>query len=75
MTQRQLHACKKRELKSLDCKLKIEMVASVVPKRGSCVFSHGGGGFRIAQCPQVSIAVRVLPVAGHTTWKHNDEKS
>lgn len=41
----------------MDCKLKIEMVTSVDQKRGS-VFSHGGGGFRIAQCPHVSIVVR-----------------
>ena len=37
----------------MDCKLKIKMVTSVDPKRGSCVFSRGGAGFRIAQCPQV----------------------
>lgn len=50
------------------------MVKSLDPKRGSCVFSCGAGGFRVAQCPQVSIVERVLPFAGCRTWRYNDEK-
>lgn len=43
----------KRECKSLDFEFKKKMVASVDPKRGICVLSCGGHGFRTAQCPEV----------------------